>query len=61
MHCKVDASYGPVAAGDLLDIAHPGHAMRAEPGERALGAVIGKAMRALEAHRGFVPVLVGLQ
>ena len=62
VNCRVDASYGPVVAGDLLTTSEtPGHAMRAEPGHRALGAVIGKALRALGSGRGLIPVLVALQ
>jgi hypothetical protein len=62
VNCRIDASYGPVVAGDLLTTSEtPGHAMRAEPGTRSLGAVIGKALRALDSGRDFVPVLVALQ
>ena len=62
VNCKIDASYGPVLAGDLLTTSEtPGHAMRAEPDNRALGAVIGKALRALNSGRDLVPVLVALQ
>jgi hypothetical protein len=62
VNCRIDASYGPVVAGDLLTTSEtPGHAMRAKPGHRALGAVIGKALRALNSGRDLVPVLVALQ
>jgi hypothetical protein len=62
VNCKIDASYGPVVAGDLLTTSETtGHAMRAEPDNRALGAVIGKALRALNSGRDLVPVLVALQ
>lgn len=62
VNCKIDASYGPVVAGDLLTTSEtPGHAMRAEPDNRALGAVIGKALRALNSGQDLVPVLVALQ
>jgi hypothetical protein len=62
VNCRVDASYGPVVAGDLLTTSEtPGYAMRAEPGNRALGAVIGKALSALDSGRGLIPVLVALQ
>ncbi|HQR52090.1 MAG TPA: hypothetical protein PLZ79_02390 [Burkholderiales bacterium] len=62
VNCLVDASYGAVEAGDLLTTSDtPGHAMRAHPGERALGALIGKALGALPLGRGLVPVLVALQ
>jgi hypothetical protein len=62
VNCKVDASYGSIIAGDLLTTSETlGHAMRAEPGNRALGAVIGKALGARDSGRGLVPVLVALQ
>jgi hypothetical protein len=58
----VDASFGPVAVGDLLTTSdHPGHAMRAGDPRRAFGSVIGKAMRPLRSGCGLVPVLVALQ
>lgn len=57
-----DASYGAVRPGDFLTTsATPGHAMRAVDAERRTGAVIGKAMTALESGRGLVLVLVSLQ
>lgn len=61
--CYVDAdANGAVIPGDLLTTsATPGHAMRAEPGTRAQGAVLGKAMSALPSGRGLVLVLVSLQ
>jgi hypothetical protein len=62
VNCRVDASYGAVAPGDLLTTSDtPGHAMRVEPGVPAVGTVIGKALSALASGRGFVPVLVALQ
>lgn len=60
--CKVDATAGPVAVGDLLTTAErPGFAMRAVDRERAFGAVLGKALRPLDTGQGLVPVLVTLQ
>jgi hypothetical protein len=60
--CKVDASFGAVEVGDLLTTsATPGHAMKAVERDRALGAVLGKAMGSLRAGRGLVPILVSLQ
>lgn len=57
-----DASYGAVRPGDFLTTsATPGHAMRAGDAERRTGAVLGKAMTALESGRGLVLVLVSLQ
>ncbi len=62
VYCMADASNGPIAPGDLLttsDVA--GHAMKARDRDRSHGAVIGKAMTALESGRGLVLVLVSLQ
>ena len=62
VYCKVDAESAPVAVGDLLTTsAIPGHAMKAVDPIRAFGAVIGKALRPLEAGRGLIPILVALQ
>jgi hypothetical protein len=61
VNCKVDATEIPVLAGDLLTTSQTlGYAMRAEPDERASGALIGKALRGLEAGRDLIPVLVSL-
>jgi hypothetical protein len=60
--CKVDASYGGVAIGDLLTTSPtPGHAMKADDPLKAFGAVIGKALRPLRDGQGLIPVLVALQ
>jgi hypothetical protein len=60
--CKADATAAPIRTGDLLATAPTtGHAMRASDRERAFGAVLGKAMGALESGRGEIPVLVALQ
>lgn len=60
--CKVDADAEPVAVGDLLTTsATPGHAMKATNPQLAFGAVIGKALRPLEAGRQLLPILVALQ
>jgi hypothetical protein len=60
--CKVDASFGAIAAGDLLTTsATCGHAMKASDAQQAFGAVIGKAMRPLAQGRGLIPILVSLQ
>lgn len=59
--CKVDASYGAVAVGDLLTTsATPGHAMRANPEKTVAGCVIGKALEPLAEGRGAISVLVSL-
>jgi hypothetical protein len=60
--CKVDASSAPVKAGDLLTTSStPGHAMKAVDPATAFGAVIGKALRALDEGQGLIPILVTLQ
>lgn len=60
--CKVDAAFGPVEIGDLLTTSPtPGHAMKAADPAKAFGAVIGKALRPLDAGQGLIPVLVTLQ
>ena len=60
--CKVDAQYSPIAVGDLLTTSPtPGHAMRANDPLKAFGSVIGKALRALPAGQGLVPILIALQ
>jgi hypothetical protein len=60
--CKVDASFGNVAAGDLLTTSPTrGHAMKVGDRSRALGAILGKALASLESGRGLIPILVGLR
>jgi hypothetical protein len=60
--CKVDASYAPIRAGDLLVASPtPGHAMKALDKLRAHGAILGKALRSLNSVRGLIPILVTLQ
>lgn len=55
--CRVDASFGPVAAGDLLAVSPtPGHAMRAMGVDA--GTILGKALEPLEAGAGTIKVLV---
>jgi hypothetical protein len=62
VYCKVDARYSPIAIGDLLTTSPtPGHAMKASNCQRALGAVIGKALRGLDVGQGLIPILVALQ
>jgi hypothetical protein len=57
-----DASAGPIQPGDLLTSSHTlGHAMKASDRSRAFGAVVGKAMTALNDGKGLVLVLVNLQ
>lgn len=58
--CKVDASSGPIHAGDLLTTSRtPGYAMKATRVET--GTILGKAMGTLESGTGTIPVLVTLQ
>ncbi len=62
VYCRVDADYGAIRPGDLLTTSDtPGHAMRASDNNKAQGAIIGKAMTALEEGQGLVLVLVSLQ
>jgi hypothetical protein len=58
-YCKIDASYGAIAVGDLLTTSPtPGHAMKASDSRRAFGAVLGKALHPWDSGRGFIPTLV---
>jgi hypothetical protein len=62
VYCKVDASFGAIEPGDLLTTSPtPGHAMKVTDHGQAQGAILGKAMTALEAGQGTVLVLVSLQ
>ena len=62
VYCKVDASRCPIEVGDLLTSADvPGHAMKATDLGRAVGTIIGKALKPLDAGTGLVPILVALQ
>jgi len=62
VNCKVDAAYGSIEVGDLLTTSStPGHAMKANNPAKAFGAVIGKALKPLEAGCDLIPILVALQ
>ena len=62
VYVQADASGGPIKAGDLLTTSDvPGHAMKVTDHTRAQGAVLGKAMSALDEGTGMVLVLVTLQ
>jgi len=62
VYCKVDAQYGAIEVGDLLTTSPTsGHAMKADNPQKAFGAVIGKALRPLEAGQGLIPILIALQ
>jgi hypothetical protein len=59
--CKVDAQYSPIDVGDLLTSSPtPGHAMKATDPTRAFGAIIGKALRPLQAGCDLIPILIAL-
>ena len=59
---KVDASFGPIHAGDMLvSSPHAGYAMKATDKLQAFGAVIGKALGDLDSGTGTIPVLVTLK
>lgn len=62
VYVYVDASYGAIAPGDLLTTSEtPGHAMKVADHARSQGAILGKAMTALEEGTGLVLMLVSLQ
>jgi len=62
VYCFVDASENPVKPGDLLTTSDtPGYAMKVMDSHQSQGAIIGKAMTALENGKGLVLVLVSLQ
>lgn len=62
VYVKATNENGPIQPGDRLTTASlPGHAMKATDNGRADGAVIGKAMTALDEPTGMVLVLVNLQ
>ena len=60
-HCKVDADIAPIEVGDLLATSPTkGHAQKAAPGARGVGAILGKALGALAGGKGKIPILVTL-
>jgi hypothetical protein len=60
VHCETAGA--TIQPGDLLTTSDtPGYAMKVTDHARAQGAIIGKAMTALESGRGMVLVLVSLQ
>jgi hypothetical protein len=62
VYCKVDAQFGAVEVGDLLTSSPtPGHAMKTTDPHKAVGAVIGKALRSLKEGQGLIPMLITLQ
>ncbi len=62
VYVRADATHGAIEPGDLLTTSdRAGHAMKATDHDRAQGAILGKAMSALDAGQGMVLVLVTLQ
>jgi hypothetical protein len=62
VYCKVDAQYAPIEVGNLMTTSStPGYAMKAADPLKAVGAVIGKALRPLRGGQGTIPILVTLQ
>jgi len=62
VYCLADAGNGPIQPGDLLTTSDmPGYALKVTDYDKARGAVLGKAMSALESGHGLVFVLVTLQ
>ncbi|MCI0365819.1 MAG: collagen-like protein [Phycisphaerales bacterium] len=62
VYVRCDARCAPIAPGDLLTTSDtPGHGMKVADHDAAQGAIIGKAMTALEDGTGLVLVLVSLQ
>ena len=57
--CKVDADVVPIEVGDLLTTSStPGHAQRVLDRSRAVGALVGKALKAVEKGKATIPILV---
>jgi len=63
VYCYADASYGAIEVGDLLTTSPTeGHAMKAKKFKKSQGAVIGKAMTALnKGEKGLILVLINAQ
>lgn len=62
VYVRVDADFGAIRPGDLLTTSPTtGHAMKAADSAQAQGAILGKAMTALDGGKGLVLVLVSLQ
>jgi hypothetical protein len=62
VYCLVDADRNGLRPGDLITTSDtPGHGMKAADPTRSHGAIIGKAMTALDQGKGLVLVLVSLQ
>ena len=62
VYVRCNEESGPIRPGDRLTTSsRPGEAMRVADRDRAIGAVIGKAMTTLDRETGLVLVLIGLQ
>jgi hypothetical protein len=62
VYVQADSSNGAIQPGDLLTTSStPGRAMKVSDHVRAQGAILGKAMTALNEGQGMVLVLVTLQ
>ncbi len=62
VYCQADTSNGAIIPGDLLTTSDtPGFAMKVIDYQKAQGAILGKAMTALDEKKGLVLVLVTLQ
>ncbi len=60
--CKVDAQLGSIEVGDLLTTSGTyGYAMKVSDPLKAVGSIIGKALRPLKEGKGMIPILVTLQ
>ncbi len=60
--CKVDATQSAIEVGDLLTTSTiPGHAMKVVDSSKALGTIIGKALRPFKEGQGMIPILIALQ
>lgn len=60
--CKVDATQNSIEVGDLLTTSTiPGHAMKVIDSTKALGTIIGKALRPFREGQGMIPILIVLQ
>jgi hypothetical protein len=62
VYAMAEASSAPIRAGDLLTTSSvPGRCMKATDMTKAQGAILGKAMSALNHGQGMILVLVSLQ
>ena len=57
--CKVDADVVPIEVGDLLtESSTPGHAQKVLDRSGAVGAIVGKALKAVAKGKATIPILV---